>query len=562
MKTSKFTRVISLSLVMIMMILSFSACGKSKNQKEGNEGSESNNGKETLTIAIQTYSFITDYDDNYLTKKLEEELGINIEFHLLSADAAEVATQLSLLASSNQKMPDIICTGSISAEAVLEYGSKGIFLPLNDLVTDPEKAPNFNAIKSEEDKEAMLKASTSADGNIYSLVIFEPETWNLTPYRMYMNEVWLNKLNLKMPTTTDEYYQVLKEFEAGDPNGNGIKDEIGVYGISAGTYGENITIPLMNSFIHYPAKSMNEAVLTLDEDGKTVIAPFIQDEWKEGLTFLNKLCTEGLLPASVFTDDKTQFMSVLNNEENNLVGSLSTGSLSRWNDFDNNANGQEYVMMPPLEGPGGKAYSPYLQYTPAPIWYITSSCENPELALKLGDLLYRNDFSNIARYGEEGTDWTTDEAIISLPQYSNAYIAAGIYDKVTLLKLKDTWSENNNKFWRNINPRYASIDDGNTWANAVDYDPEVKSSSFYADNYNYNYLAHPEELLPALTYTSEEAEKQAEVVVNVTTYVSQSMAQFITGARPISDWDNYVKELENMGLSTWVSNAQAAYERN
>ena len=61
------------------------------------------------------------------------------------------------------------------------------------------------------------------------------------------------------------------------------------------------------------------------------------------------LCQEGLLPESVFTDDKTQFMAVLNNEEVNLVGSVSSGSLARWNDYDNNANGQDFVMMAPLK---------------------------------------------------------------------------------------------------------------------------------------------------------------------------------------------------------------------
>ncbi len=558
-------------ILMIVMVLSvFTACKK----EEGKEGENKNINtqatpgagdtsaeKETITIALQTYSSITDYEDNYMTKKLEEELGINIEFHLLSADSEEVRTQLALLFAGNQNIPDVICTGAMTAQSILEYGSQELFVPLNDMITDPAKAPNFNAIASEEDKASMLKIATSADGNIYALSTFEPETWNLTPYRMYMNEVWLSKLKLTLPKTTEEYYNVLKAFAAGDPNGNGKQDELPVYGITAGTYGENITIPLMNSFIYYPANTMATAFLTLDETGKTVIAPFVQEEWKEGLTYMNRLCSEGLLPASAFTDDKTQFMAVLNNEDANLVGSLSTGSLSRWNNYDTNINGQEYTMMAPLQGPGGKAYSPYIQYNGAPIWFITSSCKNPELALKLGDLFYRKDFSNIVRYGEEGVDWTSEESITSQPQYSNAYIEAGLYDKVTLVKLKDIWSENNNKFWRNINPRYASIDDGNTWAEATEYDPNVKSSRFYADNYAYNYSAHPEHLLPVITYTDEEAKEQAETIVNISTYVSQSMAQFITGARSLDEWDSYVKDIEAMGLATWLENTQAAFER-
>ncbi len=566
----------ALFLAAMMVLMSFAACGK-KESSEGNEGNESpgtentsptkgedNNAsaeKETITIALQTYSSITDYDDNYLTKKLEEELGINIEFHLLSADAEEVKTQLALLFSSGKNLPDVICTGSMSAQSILEYGNQEVFVPLNGWISDADKAPNFNAIKSEEDKASMMKAAASADGNIYGLPNCEPQTWNLTPFRLYINEVWLDKSDLTMPATTEEYYEVLKAFATRDPNGNGVRDEIAAYGISAGTYGENITIPLMNSFIYYPAATISNATLTLSDDGKTVIAPFIREEWKEGLAYLNQLCSEGLLPASVFTDDRTQFMAVLNNEDANLVGSLSTGSLSRWNNYDTNANGQEFVMLPPLKGPGGIAYSPYLQYNPVPMWFITSSCENPELALKLGDLFYRNDYSNIARYGEEGVDWTTDESITSQPQYSNAYIEAGLYDKVSLVILKDIWGENNNKFWRNINPRYASVDDGNTWANSAPYDPGVKSSKFYADNYAYNYAAHPEFLLPSLSYTGEEAEEQAEAIVNISSYVSQSMAQFITGARPLSEWDAYVKDIENMGLSVWLENAQAAFER-
>lgn len=545
-------------LVIVMVITSFSAC-KKEETKVSNGGASTETGttteakvtteaKEKITIAIQTYSSITDYDENYLTKKLEDELGIDIEFQLLSADSAEATTQLSLMVASGQEMPDIVCTGALNDETVLQYGSNGVFIALNDLLTNPEKAPNFNAIESEEDKALMIVGATSADGNIYGLTTFEPETWNLTPYRQYINEAWLTKLNLPMPTTTDEFYEVLKAFATQDPNGNGAADEIAAYGISAGTYGENFTIPLMNSFVYYPATKMTKAELTVDGDGKTVVAPFTQEGWKQGLEYMNKLCTEGLMPASVFTDDKTQFMAILNNESANLVGSLSSGSLSRWNDFDKNVNGQEFAMLPPLKGPSGAAYSPYMDYKPGKIWFITSSCKNPELALKLGDIFYRNDYSIIVRFGEEDADWTMDKSKISNADYSKALI-------------KDIWTENTDKFWRNINPRYVPIDDYNTWlpANA---DFTAKSNVFrYIDNPKYNYKAHPETTLGIINYTNEEAQEQAEIIVNVTSYVSESMAQFITGSRPLSDWDDYVKELEKMGLSTWVENAQAAFDR-
>ncbi len=519
--------------------------------------------RKKLVVALQTYSYITDYDNNYLTKKLEEELGVDIEFHLLSASMAEANTQLSLMIASGKNLPDVIATGALSTEAILTYGSKGVFIPLQDMLKNPGIAPNFNAIASEEDKKAMITAGTSADGNMYALTQFDPSVWNMSPFRFFINQTWLDKLGLEMPTTTEEYYQVLKAFKTQDPNGNGKADEIPAYGISSGTYGENITIPLMNSFIYYPATKISTAVLSLDETTGKVIAPFATPQWRKGLEYMNKLCREGLLPEAIFTDDRTQFMAVLNNESANLVGSLSSGSLSRWNDYDNNKNGQEFEMLAPLEGPEGIAYNVFVQYKPESVWFITSACKDPELAMRLGDLFYNQEISRIARYGETDVDWTSQEDMLNNPIYSNAYIQAGLYDRPSLLILNDIWAQNNAKFWRNMNPRYASIDENNTEAYAIPYDGDVKSFKFRADNYEYNFPAHPKNLLPLLNYTADEAAEQSEIIVNVSTYISQSMAQFITGARPLTDreWNAYLKELDTMGLQVWLENSAAAYAR-
>ena len=49
----------------------------------------------------------------------------------------------------------------------------------------------------------------------------------LTPGPMLIYKPWLDQLGLEMPTTTDEFHEVLRAFKAaGDLNGNGIDDEI------------------------------------------------------------------------------------------------------------------------------------------------------------------------------------------------------------------------------------------------------------------------------------------------------------------------------------------------
>ncbi len=184
--------------------------------------------RETLKVALTQSSMVTDYENNYFTKYLEDKLNINIEFYMLPADAAETRTKVNLMATSNDDLPDVMITDNfLTNEMILQLGGSGFFTPLNDYLNDPEKMPNFNAIP-DEDREDILQATTMADGNIYGFAAYEPETWNLTPNRMFINRAWLDKLGLEVPTTTDELKTVLEAFRDGDPNGNGVQDEIGV----------------------------------------------------------------------------------------------------------------------------------------------------------------------------------------------------------------------------------------------------------------------------------------------------------------------------------------------
>lgn len=547
-------RLLAMFLVLCVFAAGMLGCGKKEESvNTADTQTAEEGGKEKITIALQANSFITDYEDNYLTKKLEEEMGIDIEIYQLPADSNEMKTKMSLMVSGGEELPDIFCTYGIPQELILDYGSKGAFIPLNDYLDNPDIAVNFNAIP-EEDKAAILKTITSADGNIYSLAKYEPQSWNLTPYRMYINKTWLDRLRLEMPSTTDEFYEVMKAFVNNDPNGNGIKDEIGVYGLAAGGYGENITVALMNSFIFY------NGGLSLSEDGKTVIAPYTTKEWKEGLAYMAKLYSEGLLSASIFTDDTTQFKAVLNNESCNIVGAVSAGSAGNWSDANTNPNFQEMALLAPLKGPEGIAYTPYMPYTPEPTWYITSSCKNPELAVKLGDLFFRQDISTTARYGEENVDWSIQEEVLS--KYTTPYIDMGIFDKVSAVDLTNLWTQNNNKTWHNIGPRYASL----TFMDSValgtpDYNPDLKTEKLKAENYMTYMPAHPEFVLAGYKNTLEETERITEAATNIPDFVKQSLAEFVTGARSLEDWDQYLEELNNMGLQEYIECTQAAYDR-
>ena len=517
--------------------------------------------KPTLKVALTTSAMVTDYEDNYFTNYLEDKLGIEIQFYMLPVDAADTRTKIALMATGGEDLPDVfVVDNHLSAEMILAYGQAGLFMPIEEYVNDPEKMPNFNAIP-DEDRAIMCTAQTQADGHMYSLSAYEPETWNFTPFRMYINKAWLDVVGKEVPTTTEELKDVLIAFRDGDPNGNGQKDEIGVYGQASGGYGENVTAALINSFVYWNNNQLN-AGLALDEsDYKTVYAPYTSDAFRDALRYLHDLYAEGLLSASTFTDDNTTFKAVLN-QETPIVGFTSAGSLSNWPAAATNPNFLQMQLIAPLTGPNGVNYTPFIEQWPGQEMMICASTEKLDLCLKFADEFYSFDTSAIERLGIEGVDWTRDPAMME--GHSNAYVDVGLSDGVKILILTNFWAENQNHTWRNHGPRYMSLANFLTifdFSNGKYFDNE-DPTQLNGKCYEMYYFNKPEKLLPPLKYTQEDTDMLTDALTTIPDFVKQAIAEFTTGTRDIeTGWDQYLSELDSMGLQQLIQIAQATYDR-
>lgn len=559
MKKKKSLALVSLALVMCFMAALLTGCKNSSSNSNSMSAQSASGGQDnTVLIAIQQSSFITDYKDNYLTKLLEEKLGINIEFYMLPADNNECRTKLSLMATSSEGLPDVIFVdGILTNEAILQYGQNEFFMPLNEYAKDAGAMPNFNSIPAD-DLEEILKSMEQSDGNMYSFPKFKPEYWTLAAHRTYINKAWLDKLSLSVPTTTDELKNVLTAFRDKDPNGNKIQDEIGVYGWAAGIYGENISAVLMNSFTFWNANVQNGGLAV---DGGKVYAPYTTEEWREGLRYMNELYNDKLLSASIFTDDNAQFKATLN-VETPVVGFVSAGSYSNWPNAAENPNFLQLQLMPPLTGPKGVKYSPRNFYSPGQTAFVVNGTDKLKEVISLIDAFYDQDIGITSINGIKDVDWTMDPAITS--QHTNAYVEAGLSDGIQYVLLNDIWPTQQKTNWREINPKYVSFDLGNAQYNfsAKKYfDPE-DPTQLNAKSYEYYFNEHPKELLPVLKYNMDEISAIQDAISTIPDYAKQCLAEFVIGARDIdTGWDTYLAELETMGLQKWLTAAQAAYSR-
>ena len=145
-------------------------------------------------------------EENEFTQFIEDKFDVTLKWDLAPTDALQDRRQL-LLASGDY--PEVFLHGKFTTSDLQTYGKQGVFLPLQDLIK--EYGPNLTKIM--EEKPYFKEAITAPDGNIYALPIFN-ECYHCTYAQKYwINTEWLDNLGLKMPTTTDELYTVLKAFK-------------------------------------------------------------------------------------------------------------------------------------------------------------------------------------------------------------------------------------------------------------------------------------------------------------------------------------------------------------
>ena len=65
-----------------------------------------------------------------------------------------------------------------------------------------------------------------------------------------------------------------------------------------------------------------------------------------------------------------------------------------------------------------------------------------------------------------------------------------------------------------------------------------------------------------MKFTTEELNEIHEIQATLKTYSEECLARFVTGDLDIeNDWDNYIKELEKIGLKKFLEVSQTAWDR-
>ena len=66
-----------------------------------------------------------------------------------------------------------------------------------------------------------------------------------------------------------------------------------------------------------------------------------------------------------------------------------------------------------------------------------------------------------------------------------------------------------------------------------------------------------DEVWPSFTYTAEENDNMSILAADIGKYVNEMQAKFITGDTPLTEWDEYVKTIEKIGLEKYMKFSKA-----
>ena len=499
--------------------------------------------KITLRLATPYYSYVQDYEDNDMTRYMEGLTNIKIEWELLPE--TNPLEKVNLMFAAGDQLPDFFFWTGFPNNMLITLGASKMIIPLQDLIE--KHGFNMQALFTER---PIVKAGMiSADGNIYALSGFSVNEANQMAKRMWVNQTFLDKLNMKAPTTTEEFYQYLKAVKTRDPNGNGRADEIPLIGSTDGWH-SNIDAFLMNSFIFDDATEnsnpINRRRLYLTDDG-IVDAAFNKPQWREGLRYLRRLCAEDLLASESFTIKQGDMRNLV--EDNPMkVGAVAAGGPHVFATTTGERR-KDYICIPPLKGPEGVQLGWWDEFAGPETgqFVITKDSKYPEAAIKWVDYCYNGDFRMRNRLGVPNRDWR-----VPPPGTMAVDGADAIYEEI----LK--WGTPQKSYWGR----------GNFWTHWTTTKTARTGDPWELDLRLWNALLEYrpyrfERMVPRnMPFSVEDARRYTELNTAIIEYVEQAMAGFVTGTLNIDrDWDTYLANLDRLGLKEFLQITQTGFNK-
>lgn len=544
-------------LLALVIVLGLCACG-GNNAGTGNEGNGgddvSADGKMTISVGITSNAKILSYDENDLTRWVEDQCNVELEF-VEYAGGTDVSTQISTTIAARQELPDFLFGIALPATTMNRYGRDGYLYDLKEYYDDREGASKTFWTRLEENfseaeiESILRKITDPTDGGMYVMPNIETSLVDTMHYQTWINREWLDKLGLDKPTDNASLVKVLEAFRDNDCNGNGDpNDEIPLFGSTQAGNSGNVVNWLINLFQYYNSASN----WSVDENGK-LYANYTTDEYREALEFVNYLYEEKLLTSLAWTASSNEMKQITTPSSGTALCGIFCGHLT----IHTVANSEVLYQYEPLQTWG---YAVSSEPSPSLTSFISGdvSKEKADKIFEIMMLLWSEEGSRRIRYGAKGANW--DEPT------EGAVSPIGLPAEYRLIR--DAIQEQNTALWSKVSCTLNLYAEGETAELQESDNPwQYKKFQMHAESYKlFSEQAerkNPKTIVPTLVLSEEESEATTMERTNVGNRYAKAQTEFCSGTVDLNDttWAAYLKELDDLGLQTWRDQAQEIFDR-
>ncbi|MFI3324835.1 MAG: hypothetical protein R3Y35_01525 [Clostridia bacterium] len=545
----KLKRLLALLLASSMLVTAFTACSSSSTEEEESQDlviETDEDGKEVvgntyvegLPIAVEpiTYEIMfnkttTDYsasqNDKLIMELSTEGTNVSIEWREISQTLYD--EQVALILSTGENMPDAFMYWP--SETAMATNSEMFWELTDDILYT--FAPTITS-QIEENVATGLDALRKADGNIYSLPTgVWSEYANEASSILYIRTDWLEALDMEMPSTIEELYEVLTAFNENDMNGNGdTSDEIPYIYCDANWAGKLI---VMAGSWGIAGRNLNTTSWYGKVEDGVYSLNITDNSFYDYVTEMNKWSSEGLINTDGFTLTTSEYNSLTSVTD-------SYGLIGTWTaDAEEYAEGK-WAALPVLTVEGYEGEELHVGETGVITanmngFIISSTCEEPEGLLRWWDNIHTDsEWKRISRDGEEGGTWAYGDDGVAYVQVPEEY-PTGISNQ----------TEYNTTYgWRSYS--------------AVMFEGEVaipSSDTVTSDGIRYEVGPmyedyYSEELIPVTPVPADAAEEFSFIQTEIETAVANFYGSAVVNGFTDADWDAYVASLDALGIDEWI----------
>lgn len=377
-------------------------------------------------------------EDAEIVRYIEDVFNVDLDIWNLENNNYEALLDMKLAQGA---IPDLFRIRQ--PQDLLKYQQLGLLAEIPEDMLD-KYAPNI--MKAIRDHAPEYEEYGKIDGKYYGIPVLNP--MNIYRIPVVYRQDWLDKLGLPVPETLSDFEQVIYAFAHEDPDGNGIKD---TYGLSM--EGMNVVFGAFGQIVF--ADQLYFGV----KDNNLVIGA-LEPEMKEALQYLHKWYQDGVIdPEFVTGENKGGYKHLSHAFMNGRIGMTSMGNYYHWIQngdyiswtYDSDMNSVEtpvestynakeliakhpqarIVFGQPFSGPdgkrGSKAYHLLMSFTAIG---ADAAKEPGKLAaiLQILDYVSANpdpEERTTMKYGVKGKHWipagASEEDVVLLPPYDRIF---------------------------------------------------------------------------------------------------------------------------------------------